>query len=342
MRKGECIVELDTIENLTQSRLTVKISRRDKSVETFADDVLAGLSATPKTLPAKYFYDEVGSQLFEQICALPEYYLTRSESAILQTYADEIAGSVAENAVLVELGSGSSVKTRLLLEAFLRRAQQQHYIPIDISRSMLVQTARRLLQKYACLKITAYVSDYHTALAALKNKELGPKMILFLGSSIGNFDPPRQRSFLQQTHEAMNPGDRLLVGMDLMKDRSVLEPAYDDALGVTARFNCNLLTRINRELDGRFDLSGFRHRAFLNEKLGRVEMHLESIRSQSVWIGELNRAFDFAQGETIHTENSYKFTPAQIQELATENGFRLLRSWRDARNWFSLNLFTPL
>ncbi len=335
-------MELDTIETLSHSRLKVKISHWDKSVESFADDVQKGLSSNPKTLPPKYFYDRVGSKLFEQICDLPEYYLTRTERAILNRYADDLAGFFNNRFTLVELGSGNSAKTRLIIEAFLKRFAELHYMPIDISRSILVETARLLLRDYENLKITALVSEYHTALEALQRQDMGEKLILFLGSNIGNFEREEAEYFLKKTRATMTEHDRLLMGIDLIKDKSILEPAYDDAQGVTAKFNLNLLVRINRELDGDFDLEKFRHKAFLNEKQSRIEIHIESTVPQMVTIGQLNRRFSFQKGETIHTENSYKYSMQQVHALASRTGFKVQKTWFDDKKWFSVNLFKPV
>ncbi|MFQ5707099.1 MAG: L-histidine N(alpha)-methyltransferase [bacterium] len=334
-------MELSTLENLSKSRLKVKISRRDKSVESFADDIVNGLTANPKTLPPKYFYDAEGSQLFEQICALPEYYVTRTESKILKKYADAIVDHTVRHQALIELGSGSSVKTRLLIEALLRRSSSLHYFPIDISESILIDSASALIRKYSNLRITAIVSEYYTALEAIKHKRLGNKLIVFLGSNIGNFELSEAERLLEKIREAMNEGDHLLLGIDLIKDRSILEPAYADRQGVTARFNLNILARINRELDGNFDLARFRHQAIFNESLSRVELHLRSTEQQTVLLKKLNRCFSFCRGETIHTENSYKFSMEQIETLSAKCGFSLEKWWCDANRWFSVNLLSP-
>lgn len=344
-------MELDTLTTLSHPRLKVKISRKDKSVDSFAEDVLAGLSSTPKTLPPKYFYDRVGSKLFEAICELPEYYVTRTEFAILQNFADDIAAQFDNGVTLVELGSGNSSKTRLLIEAFLRQKGRLHYLPVDISKSILIETSQALLRSYRRLKITAYISEYFTALRHLQHEnflgEADPlrrksKLILFLGSNIGNFETNEAVDFLRKTYATMNENDRLLMGADLMKSKQIVEPAYNDAQSVTAQFNLNLLVRVNRQLAGNFDLNQFRHKAFLNEALGRIEMHIESQRQQVVTIEELQEQFTFAQGETIHTENSYKFTLPGFKKLAARGGFEVEKTWLDSRQWFSLNLLKPI
>lgn len=335
-------MESQVIKNLGQTRLRVKISTRDKSVETFADDVYKGLSSHPKTLSPKYFYDRTGSKLFEDICELPEYYVTRTERTILKKYAQEIVNQTSNHTTLVELGSGNSSKTRLVIEALLKRSKKLHYIPIDFSKNILVESAKTLLRKYPGLKITAYVSDYHTALNALKQKNIERKLILFLGSSIGNFDKNEGINFLKKTRETMNGKDRLLIGMDLLKDKDILEPAYDDAQGVTANFNLNLLERINHQLQGDFDLTKFHHKAFFNESRDRVEMHIESTAKQNVTIGKLHQEFHFEKGETIHTESSYKYSMEQIKQLAEQGRFEVEKSWFDDKKWFSVNLLRPV
>lgn len=335
-------VDFDTLTSQTKTRLKVKISRTDKSGEPFANNVLNGLSKDPKTLSPKYFYDETGSQLFEQICELPEYYLTRTERTIIKRYSNEIARMSDRNSDLIELGSGSSSKTRLIIEAFLKHYSKLHYIPIDISKSIIVGSAKALLRRYSKLTITALVSDYLTALSALKQKNIHKKLILFLGSSIGNFDKKEAVNFLTKIHEAMNEQDLLLIGMDLLKDKNILVPAYDDAQGVTAKFNLNLLVRMNRELDADFDPSNFRHKAIFNEKESRIEMHIESTQTQTVTIGQIGRTFTFEKGETIHTENSYKFSKDEISDMAAECGFELQHAWYDDKSWFSLNLMKPV
>lgn len=335
-------MELDTLTNLTQSRLKIRISRRDKSVESLAQDVVRGLSSVPKTLPPKYFYDKVGSKIFEEICELPEYYPTRTEFAILEDYAAEIANKFKKPITLIELGSGNSAKTRVLIEAFLKRFERLHYQPIDISKSMVEETSEKLLRRYNHLRITAYVSDYHTALKALKSQTMGDKLILFLGSNIGNFELHEAEYFLKKTFATMYNDDRLLIGIDLLKDKSILQRAYDDSQGITAKFNLNLLTRINRELDGDFDLSKFRHRSIFNEEQGRIEMHLESTSRQTTTLKKIGQQFLFERGETIHTENSYKFSLEQFEELATRSGLEVQQTWFDEKKWFGLNLLQPI
>jgi len=324
-----------------KSRLELIEVEAGAAVEDLADAVRNGLAASRKTLPCRFFYDEEGSRIFEEICELPEYYPTRAEREILAANADEIAALFASPTALVELGSGSSVKTRLLIEAFLGRHGALRYVPVDISRSMLEESAHALLDSYPGLEVLAIAAEYHHGLKKVGAKKFDRKLILWLGSSIGNFDPEGAASFLERVRQSTNEGDRLLVGIDLRKDPQVLERAYDDSDGVTARFNKNLLSRINRELDADFDLDGFAHRSVWNDVDGRVEMHLESKDDQAIEIRELDMTVRFAEGETIHTECSYKFSLEQIEHLAASAGYRLERQWLDSGQRFSVNLFAP-
>lgn len=303
-----------------------------------AEDVRRGLSSQPKRFLPKYFYDELGSQLFEAICLLPEYYLTRAENQILERYADEIVASVDGETTLVEMGSGSASKTRLIIEALLRKQHELLFVPVDISATALDSSSRILLQSYPRLSIEAYAADYFAGLAELGKTERARTLALFLGSNISNFDPGEAVRFLRALREVLHDGDALLLGADLKKDKPVLEAAYNDALGVTSAFNLNVLARINRELGGNFDLRAFQHRAFYNEQVGRVEIYIESMREQKVSIGELGMEVSFAEGEQIHTENSYKYDLSDIAKLATDTGFTRARSWLDDGQQFSSNL----
>lgn len=304
----------------------------------FARDVAAGLTSTPKRLPCCYFYDRAGSELFEAICDLPEYYLTRAESAILQAHAAEIVASTGAT-TLIELGSGSATKTRWLLDAFLHRQRSLRYVPVDICRTVLEDSSRELLHAYPSLEILAVAGEYQEALVHLRAEGDQPKLILWLGSNIGNFERAEAARFLTRVRETLNAADRLLVGIDLRKQRGVLEAAYDDARGVTADFNRNLLIRINHELGGHFDPVSFRHRAVYDEVHGRIEMYLLSERLQSVAIDELNLVASFAAGEAIHTEDSYKYSPDEIAALATSAGLRVCRQWFDDERRFCVSLF---
>lgn len=279
--------------------------------------------------------------LFEQICDLPEYYVTRTERAILEQRADELAARSPAGVSLVELGSGSAAKTRLLIRAFLERLGSLRYVPIDASCTMLEQSSLELVREFAALHVVAIAGEYHEGLRELRDRVKGPKLLLWLGSSIGNLDLPDAEDFLAQVRDTMARSDRMLVGIDLRKHRAVLEPAYDDAQGVTARFNLNLLARINRELGGHFDLATFRHRAVYNEAIGRIEMYLVNTCQQRVAIDDLNLEIEFAEHETIHTENSYKYSIESIAQLAGASGFAIEAQWLDAAARFSVNLFAP-
>ena len=303
-----------------------------------AEDVRRGLATKPKRFLPKYFYDELGSQLFEAICLLPEYYLTRAENDILTRYADEIVAEVDGEITLIELGSGSASKTRLIIEALLRKQNDLLFIPVDISASALDSSSRILLQSYPRLRIEAYAADYFAGLAELGKTTRARTLALFLGSNISNFDPPEALRFLLALRQGLHQGDALLLGADLKKDREILEAAYNDALGVTAAFNLNVLARINRELGGDFDLRGFQHHAFYNEEVGRVEIYIESLREQTVGITELGMEVQFGEGEQIHTENSYKYDLDDIEKLASNTGFTRAHTWLDSQERFSSNL----
>ena len=308
-------------------------------LEAFARDVKAGLTAVPKALPCRYFYDREGSQLFEQICDLPEYYLPRAEREILAAHATDVASRFAARAMMVELGSGNAEKTRILIEAFLRRHEALRYVPVDISRETLEDTARAVRDAYPALEILAVAGDYLDGLRYLGTGDRMPAVIVWLGSSIGNLERPDAAAFLRRVGRAMSPEDRLLVGIDLRKNPGILEPAYDDSRGVTARFNLNILARINRELGGRFDLGTFRHRAVYDAEIGRIEMYLVSTRAQRVRIDRLDLTAGFDACEAIHTENSYKYSVAEIEELARGGDLRLDAQWLDCEGRFSVNLF---
>lgn len=304
----------------------------------FAEDVRRGLSTRPKRFLPKYFYDQLGSQLFEAICLLPEYYLTRAENEILAQYGDEIVSSVAGETTLIEMGSGSASKTRMIIEALLRKQRELLFIPVDISASALDSSSRILLQSYPQLEIEAYAADYFAGLAELEKTERPRTLALFLGSNISNFDADEALRFLRALRQVLRAGDALLLGADLKKDKQILEAAYNDVLGVTAAFNLNVLARINRELGGNFDLRAFQHHAFYNEAAGRVEIYIESTSEQTVAISELDLEVQFGAGEQIHTENSYKYDLNDIARLASETGFVHGRTWLDSQKRFSSNL----
>jgi dimethylhistidine N-methyltransferase len=307
--------------------------------DSLAAAAAAGLARRPRAIPCRFLYDEPGSRLFEEICRLPEYYLTRAEREILVAHADRIAQAFDGPITAVELGSGSAAKTRLLIEACLRRHGALRYVPVDISRSMLEASSLALVERYGALEIRAIASELGTALPHLRGETSRPKLILWLGSSVGNLARDEAARFLARVREVMAPADALLVGIDLRKARRTLELAYDDPAGVTARFTLNLLARMNRELGARFDLRAFAHRATYREAEGRVEIVIASGRAQRVRIEALGRVVELERGETIHVEDSFKYCLAEIDALADAAGLRVAARWLDAGRRFSLNLF---
>lgn len=300
-------------------------------------DVYAGLSRRPRSLPPKLFYDAAGSALFDEITELPEYYLTRTERAILQAHAPEMIAAAGEALEVIELGAGSACKTGILLEAALRRQMRCRYCPIDVSPEALALAKIRLREQLPGLQVRPLVADYTQGLPLI-GRNRHRRLALYLGSSIGNFDPPDAVEVLRRLRRQLRPGDALLLGTDLAKSESLLLPAYDDAQGVTARFNKNVLDRINRELGANFDLERFRHVAEWNPRESRMEMYLESGARQEVTIPAIQLALEFDAGERIHTENSYKYTLPAVEHLLAEAGFRREQTWTDARNWFAVHL----
>jgi L-histidine N-alpha-methyltransferase len=302
-----------------------------------ASAVREGLGATAKWLPAKLFYDEAGSALFEQITELPEYYLTRTERAIFESYAAEILQAAGPSLTMVELGAGTAVKTRVLIEELLRRQPRALFYPIDVSPSALQEAATQLGRQFPQLRVNPIIADYTGGVEAL-NRISGRKLVLYIGSSIGNFEPDQSVRVLRRIRRSLRTGDALLLGADFAKSSKILIPAYDDPQGVTAAFNKNVLARINRELEANFDLDAFHHVALWNRQCSRMEMHLESTVAQPVFIPVLDMDISFSQGERIHTENSYKYTPEMIETILRESGFKLEQSWHDRQNWFGVHL----
>lgn len=304
----------------------------------FAEDVRKGLSAAHKSVPPHHFYDPLGSALFEAICELPEYYVTRAERDVLTRSSGEIAAALGDVSRLVELGAGNARKTRFLLDALLKDDPRPlEYVPVDVDAAMLTRVGEELLAEYPSLTVTAVCGDFRRPSRALHaaGPASGRTAVLFLGSSIGNLEHDASTRMLRDLRSGLGADDALLLGVDLRKSKEILEPAYDDALGVTAAFNLNLLQRINRELDGHFDLRAFAHRAFYDEDHGRIEMHLLSLRDQVVRIDALDMEILFAEGEMIHTESSYKYDDATVEVLAAGAGFDVSRKWTDAKNFFA-------
>lgn len=328
-------------EEVADDRLTLIGTQADDRLDHFSEDVRAGLTAEPKRLSCAFLYDEEGSEIFEEICELPEYYLTRAETEILRDQAEDILDEAPDDLTLVELGSGSSTKTRILIDAYLKRHARLHYVPIDISREMLEQSAEGLLADFPGLRVTGLAAEYQAGLHALSEVAPGPKLVLWLGSNVGNFERQDAAAFLREVRKDLATTDRLLMGIDLRKDRGTLERAYDDAQGVTARFNLNLLRRINDELGGDFDLKAFRHRATYDEQAGRVEIYIDSLRDQRVRIDELDLDVRFAAGESMHTENSHKYSLREIDALADAAGFDVNGRWFDPAERYSMNRLVP-
>ena len=320
-------------------RFVIHDLARHNGQVTFARDVREGLSSNPKQLFPKYLYDALGSKLFEAICQTPEYYPTRTESAILSQHADEIVKFLPGCQTLIELGSGSAEKTRKVIEALLRNQPTLLFVPIDISASALEESSRGLLQMYPALRIEAYAADYFDGLAALKPIDAGPALMLFLGSNIGNFAKQAAAEFLRAIRNVLRAGDALLLGADLKKDRQTLEAAYNDSLGVTRAFILNQLARINREFGANFDLRGFDLVSIYDESVGRIDVYLESLRKQSVTIPALDLSLTFEAGERLHMENAYKYDREELSRMARQGGFDLTQTWMDEKKRFSSNLF---
>jgi len=317
------------------ARASVGYSFHDFNPESgrFHDDVIAGLSRPQKVLPPKYFYDAEGCALFEAICGLPEYYLTRAEIALMRVHVGDMARHLGPGCALIEYGSGDGRKTRILIDALSPVA----YVPIDIARAQLNATAAQIAREFPRLRVVAVCADYSRPLGLpeLDGLEARRRIVYFPGSTIGNLTPTEATAFLAGARGQVSAGGGLLIGVDLKKDRNRLDAAYNDARGVTAAFNLNLLARINRELGADFDLSAFRHRAFYDEARGRIEMHLESVKTQAVTIG--GRAIAFRAGETIHTENSYKYSVRDFQELARAAGLAPVECWLDPEGLFGVH-----
>lgn len=304
---------------------------REPARDSFLDDVLHGLGLPAKALPPKYFYDARGSELFEMICELPEYYPTRTELAMMRSHVAEMAAALGGGCALIEFGSGSGIKTEILIAA-LRPVM---YLPVDISRDALCASAARIAEHHAPLPVTAVCADY-MRLDALPLDDASRRVIYFPGSTIGNLTPEEALDFLGRSRRIAGTGGAMLVGVDLKKDPALLHAAYNDAQGVTAEFNLNLLARINRELEGDFDPRCFRHVAFYDAQLGRIEMHLESLAAQVVTVA--GRRFEFAAGERIHTENSCKYGIDEFAVLARHAGFAHRAVWTDPLQHFAVHL----
>ncbi|HUL87656.1 MAG TPA: L-histidine N(alpha)-methyltransferase [Pseudolabrys sp.] len=312
-----------------------RVLQQSPEVSTFEADVLEGLHAAPKHMPAKYFYDAAGSQLFERITEQPEYYPTRCEMKILRDHAVDIAKLIPQGAALVEFGSGSSKKARILLRAAPKLAA---YVPVDICREMIEQEAAELRPDFPHVRVLPVTADICEPFELPDEAKAAPARIgFFPGSTIGNFEPHEASAFLRNAANILGRGATLIIGVDLIKSAEVLNAAYNDAAGITAKFNLNLLTRINRELGGTFRLNTFEHHAFYNRERHRVEMHLASLKRQKVKVA--GETFDFRAGETIHTENSYKYSIESLAALARGVGWLPAAAWIDSGKYFSIQAF---
>lgn len=322
---------------MTETALTAAATQLEEHVAMAVRD---GFTSRPKRLPPWLFYDEAGSLLFEEITVLPEYYLTRTERGILAAHAGEMIAQAAGGARLriAELGAGSAEKTRLLLAAAVARQGALVYEPVDVSATALAAARERIEREFPAVTVSPQRMDYTHGLELEPAGADERQLVLYIGSSIGNFEPEEAAALLKGVRAGLRPGDGLLLGVDLVKQESILLAAYDDAAGVTAAFNLNLLARLNRELGAEFDLESFAHRAVWNAAQSRIEMHLVSREKQRVRIAGLDLEVDFAAAESIHTENSYKYRPGQAEAKLTAAGFTPIATWTDARGWFAVCL----
>ena len=327
-----------TIHTAVSDRFELITVPRSRGVATFAQDVARGLRSKPKRLSSKYLYDDVGSALFDAITRLPEYYLTRAETEILSQWGWQIVRVLESPLDFVELGSGSAIKTRLLIGEALRVQPQLRYSPIDISTEAVRASSMALVESYPALSVRAYAGDYFDVLGSHALVSDRKMLAMFMGSNIGNYEPEEAKLLLSLLGGALRSGDGLLIGADLKKDAATLELAYDDPAGVTSAFDRNLLARINRELDGVFDLRNFAHVTHYDEARGSVDSFLEAREAVTVPIRSLGISVPFDAGERIHTESSYKFTDDEIAALGRAAGFRPHAVWRDRAKRFSVQL----
>ncbi len=335
---SDSILHLDYKKYILDDKLQYFKPHATKIENSFADEIKSSLSKDKKFISPKFFYDIKGSELFEKICLLPEYYPTRTEISILKQLQGDLLDYLDDSFRLVELGSGSSTKTRLILDVF-KKFQKIEYFPIDISE-ILTESSEILLSNYDNLHITGIIDTYEGGLEFLKNYDTKKNLIIFLGSSYGNFAPDDGVQFLKKINSTMKPGDLFLIGLDLVKDSSILESAYNDSKGVTAAFNLNVLSRINDELDADFDLNNFAHHSVYDEKSQRIEMYLKSLVNQSIVISKSGATISLRKDELIHTEYSHKFKLTQINSLFEDAGFVVNHTWCDEKKYFSLTLLS--
>jgi L-histidine N-alpha-methyltransferase len=319
---------------LKQKRIVIRSHMEKSYSSNIAQDALKGLTAQQKYIPSKYFYDSRGSKLFDEICCLPEYYPTRTEIAILEQASTKIMESF-ERGDIVELGSGANRKIRLLLDAVSKnRRTDYRYVPVDVSKSALVSASEELLEIYPELEVFGIVADFTAHMDTIPSER--PRLIIFLGSTIGNFNKRERKDFLRLLAASMNPEDRVLIGFDMIKPGKTLEAAYNDSRGITSAFNKNVLNVLNRELNAEFDLSQFTHVAFFNEEQGRVEMHLQAKQNMEVNVNDLDLTVEFNKDETIHTEICNKFSKEDIRKMASNVGLSINQWFFDPKGWFSL------
>jgi dimethylhistidine N-methyltransferase len=331
--------KIDYKKYVIDSKLRYFKPHATKVEKSFAEEISFSLNQNPKFIDPKFFYDNKGSELFESICSLPEYYPTRIELEILKKLKSDLLPFLDENTRLVELGSGSSVKTRALLDIFTSLQSKTEYFPIDISE-ILTESSEQLLKDYQTLHITGIIDTYDGGLDFLKNYDDKKNLIIFLGSSFGNFTPIDAKIFLKNIFSTMKSGDLFLIGLDLVKDKHILESAYNDSKGITAKFNLNVLSRINDELDADFNLKNFSHYSIYNEIDQRIEMNLKSLIPQSVIISKSNLSITIKKYELIHTEYSHKYDLDQIKNLLNDTDFEIKKVWLDDKKYFSLTLVT--
>ncbi len=339
-------MSLETVQNelrytthtLSESLRYFRPSRK-KTQKTFAEELSSSFNQKQKSINPKFFYDEKGSYLFKKICTLPEYYISRTEINILRQLEEKLPHYLNGDFRLVELGSGSSTKTRVLIDILEKSQKHLEYFPIDIS-DILRESCKELQRNYKDLCITGIIDDYEPALDLVKNYDDKNNLIVFLGSSFGNYDPNTGLKFLQKINSLMKNNDLFLLGLDLTKDETVLEKAYNDSQGITAQFNLNVLSRINSELDANFDINKFVHHAVYNKNQNRIEMYLRSLEKQIVNIPKADLVLEVKKDELIHTENSFKFTISQIKEMSAMSNFQIQDMWCDEKRYFGLVLLS--
>jgi len=319
-------------------KLTIYRLKQSITANEFENDIRTGLSSKNKYLLPKYFYDDKGSMLFEKITQSEEYYLTRTELSILENMSGLLPQFNHKLDEIIELGSGNAQKTQLILNTFAQARKDFHFVPIDVS-DILVSSSKAIQNQYNNVHISGIISDYYSGLNIQDKITNGPKLFIFLGSSIGNFRPEERQSFFRIMQDSMSNSDFFLVGFDMIKDVQILENAYDDSQNITAEFNQNLLNRINNEFDADFDLEKFSHLSLFNNEESRIEMHLVSKEQQQITIDKLNMNVHFEKNQRIHTENSYKFSLSSIEELASLSGMQIQEVFTDERKYFSLVLF---